>query len=66
MIYVAVLTQMLVAITVCVIGVIWFKKQWMVYFVYLNNIGNPVIYYWFVPKFREATKAYFKKLRFRK
>ena len=56
MIYVAVLIQMLVAISLSAIGILLIGKQWMVYFIYLNHIGNPVIYYCFVPKFRKAAK----------
>ena len=55
-IYTAILLQFLLASIVSTVGIVIFKKIWMGYFFYINHIGNPVIYYCFVPKFREGVK----------
>ena len=56
-IYMAILLQFLLANAISLVGISVFGQLWMAYFFYINHIGNPLIYYVFVPKFRESTKA---------
>ena len=56
-IYTAILLQFMFASVVTNVGVTVFDYRWMCYFYFVNHIGNPVIYYCFVPKFREGVKA---------
>ena len=56
MIYSAILLQFVLATMISSVGIVLFKQRWMVYIYFLNHIGNPVIYYSFVPKFREGVK----------
>ena len=55
-IYTAILLQFMISTIICAVG-INVKQMWAYYFFYINHIGNPVIYYCFVPKFREGVKA---------
>ena len=57
-IYTAILLQFLLASIVSQLVITVFGQLWMVYFFYINHIGNPVIYYCFVPKFREGVKKH--------
>ena len=55
-IYTAILLQFLLVYVIGGAGVVFFDKMWMAYFSYINHIGNPVIYYCFVQKFRDGIK----------
>ena len=56
-IYSAILLQFMLSTLFCVVGDVVFNQRWVVYVFFFNHIGNPVIYYCFVPKFRESVKA---------
>ena len=53
-IYTAVLLQFLLSNLLVVSAIVLCGKRWMLYFFFINHIGNPVIYYCFVGKFREG------------
>ena len=56
-IYTAILLQLILASGFSMLaGLI--GRRWMAYVFFINHIGNPVIYYCFVPKFREGVKKY--------
>ena len=55
--YTAILLQFAVVSLISTIGSKVPGLSWLSYVVYIKNIGNPVIYYCFVPKFREGVKA---------
>ena len=55
-IYTAILLQFAFSTMLCLVALALRVHVWMVYFFWINHIGNPVIYYCFVPKFREAAK----------
>ena len=65
-IYTAILVQFMIFTLLCVIGDVVFYQRWAVYFFFFNHIGNPVIYYLFVPKFRDGVKENARKLFCRK
>ena len=56
-IYTAILLQFLLAAVVSSILVIVLDNDWMSYLFFVNHIGNPVIYYCSVPKFREGVST---------
>ena len=55
-IYIAILLQFILSSILSTMGCIIFERYWMLYFFYFNHVGNPVIYYCFVAKFREGVK----------
>ena len=55
-IYAAILLQFVMATLASSVMTVIFVERWALYFFYINHIGNPVIYYCFVPKFREGVK----------
>ena len=61
-IYTAILLQFLISTLLCIIGFVIFHQRWMIYICWINHIGNPVIYYCFVPKFREGVNGISRKL----
>ena len=47
-IYTAILLQFMLSTLLCTVGWVIFHERWMVYFFWINHVGNPVIYYCFV------------------
>ena len=56
-IYTTILLQFLLAYIASVALIVIFGQLWMGYFIYINHTCNPIIYYCFVPKFREGVKT---------
>ena len=65
-IYTAILLQFMLSTLLCTVGWVIFHERWMVYFFWINHVGNPVIYYCFVQKFREGVKESVRQLLQRK
>ena len=55
-IYTAILLQSMMSTLLSMVGYVLFDLHWMLYFFWINHIGNPVIYYLLVPKFRAGVK----------
>ena len=53
-IYTAISLQFLLLNLLVLGAVLIWRQLWMPYFFFINHIGNPVIYYCFVRKFREG------------
>ena len=65
-IYTAILLQFMLSTLLCTVGYVVLHQRWMVYFFWINHIGNPVIYYCFVPKFKAGVKESARALLHRK
>ena len=62
MIYTAIFLQHLLAALLSNVMFSVINRRWAFYFFYINHIGNPVIYYALVPKFREGVKENLSKM----
>ena len=65
-IYMAILIQLFASPVVSNTGLLIIGSSWPLYFYFINHIGNPVIYYCFVPRFRDGVKASARALCHRK
>ena len=46
-----------------IVIILWSANPAWAYVYFLNHTGNPIIYYVFVPKFRETVKMYCNHLK---
>ena len=61
-IYAAIFVQFVLCIVVSGVLINILKQRWTSYFFFINHICNPVIYFCFVPKFREGVCDVKRKL----